>query len=80
MYIDGQLTIGRTNITPEEARGLYVDDKVQIDDDLAVAGAVSATSFSGYGTVPIGGIIMWSGTTAPSGWAICDGSNGTPKS
>jgi len=26
-------------------------------------------------TTPIGGIIMWRGSTAPGGWAICDGSN-----
>jgi len=29
--------------------------------------------------VPIGGIIMWSGTTAPPRYAICDGTNGTPN-
>lgn len=36
----------------------------------------SATSAS----FPVGGIIMWSGTiaTIPSGWALCNGSNGTP--
>lgn len=30
--------------------------------------------------VPIGGIILWSGSVAsiPSGWALCNGSNGTP--
>lgn len=30
--------------------------------------------------VPIGGIIMWSGsiTSIPAGWALCNGSNGTP--
>ncbi len=30
--------------------------------------------------VPIGGIIMWSGTDAqiPSGWVLCDGTNNTP--
>ncbi len=28
---------------------------------------------SGYGVVPIGGIIMWSGTNPPAGFAICDG-------
>lgn len=25
-----------------------------------------------------GFILMWTGTTAPAGWALCDGSNGTP--
>ena len=31
-------------------------------------------------TVPVGGIIMWSGSVAsvPAGWALCNGSNGTP--
>lgn len=28
--------------------------------------------------VPSGLIIMWSGSQVPSGWALCDGSNGTP--
>ena len=30
--------------------------------------------------MPSGGIIMWSGSTnsIPSGWALCDGANGTP--
>lgn len=30
--------------------------------------------------VPAGAIIMWSGTTSniPTGWALCDGQNGTP--
>ncbi|MFI3272620.1 MAG: hypothetical protein R3Y11_11060 [Pseudomonadota bacterium] len=31
--------------------------------------------------VPTGGIIMWSGSTTviPTGWALCDGTNGTPN-
>ena len=29
--------------------------------------------------VPIGGIIMWTGTTIPTGWALCNGANGTPN-
>jgi len=33
------------------------------------------------GTIPIGGIIMWSGSivSIPTGWALCNGSNGTPN-
>ena len=32
------------------------------------------------GIIPIGGIILWSGTEAnvPTGWALCNGQNGTP--
>lgn len=38
-----------------------------------------ATAIVNY-VVPAGGIIMWSGTiaTIPSGWVLCNGSNGTP--
>ena len=37
-------------------------------------GVITATSaFVGNGTIPVGGIIMWSGTNVPSGWALCDG-------
>jgi microcystin-dependent protein len=34
----------------------------------------------GFAMVPSGGIIMWSGSVAsiPSGWFLCNGSNGTP--
>ena len=35
---------------------------------------------SATGTIPVGGIIMWSGTIAsiPTGWNLCDGNDGTP--
>lgn len=34
-----------------------------------------------YNPVPVGGIIMWSGSVAsiPTGWALCNGQNGTPN-
>ena len=40
----------------------------------------SHAATKGYvdGAIPIGGIIMWSGTTAPANWALCDGQNGRP--
>ena len=43
--------------------------------NLTVTGTVS-----GFNTFPSGGIIMWSGSIAsiPSGWYLCNGSNGTP--
>lgn len=39
------------------------------------SGVVQAASFQGNGTIPVGGIIMWSGALnqIPSGWALCNG-------
>lgn len=51
---------------------------------LSVSGSITASNYSlnasGNGPVPSGGIIMWSGSiaTIPTGWALCDGTNGTP--
>ena len=42
-------------------------------EKLHVAGKVKATEFIGYGATPIGGIIMWSGSTVPDGWTLCNG-------
>ena len=40
----------------------------------AITGDISAAGkFLGNGTVPLGGIIMWSGASVPSGWTLCDG-------
>ena len=39
--------------------------------------ANSPAARSGFGFVPVGGIIMWDSNTPPKGWAICDGT-GTP--
>ncbi len=43
--------------------------------NVTVPGTVTATTFDGGGTIPLGGIIMWSGSTAPTGWALCNGTN-----
>ncbi len=39
-----------------------------------------AAATGASGNVPVGGIIMWSGSVSSitSGWALCDGGNGTP--
>ena len=36
-------------------------------------------SLNNPGLTPIGGIIMWSGSTIPNGWTLCDGNNGSPN-
>lgn len=51
-------------------------DVRKVEANTVNATTVNATN--GNGIVPIGGIIMWSGTTPPAGWALCDGTNNTP--
>jgi hypothetical protein len=50
-------------------------------DICSTHGFVGAPKKDVGGVVPPGGIIMWSGSSAtvPQGWALCDGSNGTPN-
>ena len=49
------------------------DEKVATEKAIAVF----VQSFVNQ-AIPVGSIIMWSGSTTPTGWAICDGSNNTP--
>jgi hypothetical protein len=49
------------------------------EDELNyVHGVTSSVQAQLNGSVPIGGIVMWSGAVAPTNWRICDGTNGTP--
>lgn len=47
-----------------------------LSDQRVRAGVIAGVG----GSIPVGGIIMWSGTVAniPSGWRLCDGGGGTP--
>ena len=61
----------------------YVPGNVTVSDTLQ-SSAVSTDQlvvpgFSHNALVPSGVIVMWSGTTPPTGWKICDGTNGTPN-
>ena len=52
-----------------------------VKGNLAVAGKILGPGTrSAYGTLPLGSIVIWSGTAnrIPDGWTLCDGSNGTP--
>ncbi|MDD2597681.1 MAG: hypothetical protein PHO37_00440 [Kiritimatiellae bacterium] len=51
--------------------------KTTVNADLTVG---NSGQFIGRGTVPIGTILMYYGSThdLPHGWVVCDGQNGTP--
>ena len=67
---------GAIDVTATTLGGSPTNNYVLKADDGEATGMVWSASTSGE--VPIGGIIMWSGASAPLGWALCDGSNGTP--
>jgi len=66
------------NVAPAAGSALTVSGKLKAGsaefDSMNVAN-LSATSVSGFGTVPLGGIIFWSGAenAVPAGWALCNG-------
>ena len=76
--------------TKNGAVDLYHDNSKKLEttsSGVTVTGAVTATSFSGDGSnltgisaFVTGMIILWSGAAnaIPSGWYLCNGSNGTP--
>ena len=66
-------------------RGMTVDNagNVSITGNMSIGGGISfagKVKESGSDLVPKGIIVMWSGAVnaIPAGWALCDGTNGTP--
>lgn len=45
--------------------------KLRINNDKVIVDAPGG--IEGRGTIPLGGIIMWSGSSVPAGWALCNG-------
>ena len=85
--VTGSLTV---NSALSGSGGLYVSGSFGIDgvgegtsgiayDVLVIE--CNEVKYRSAGVVPVGAIIMWSGndSTIPSGWYLCDGTNGTPN-
>jgi microcystin-dependent protein len=71
------IAIGNTDSTAS-ANGMYVEGDLQGEKSVTVTNKVISDGFVGIGTMPISGIIMWSGNLAdlPNEWELCDGNNG----
>ena len=81
-----QVTVGVNGLTVQGqtvlSQNLQVTGTVTSLGDVNVGGVVNATGVNvpGFGLVPKGVIVMWSGSikAIPTGWALCDGRNSTP--
>ena len=69
--VAGRLTAASAEIAGSlKAGSIETAGSMTVGGDLALSGTVS-----GFGSVPVGGIIMWSGSKEeiPAGWALCNG-------
>lgn len=64
----------------DTAEDITIIDSIRIDGNLIGLSAPNIDGLPSGSGFPSGGIIIWSGASdaVPSGWALCDGANGTP--
>jgi hypothetical protein len=82
--VTGTMSAGNLNTTGTVSSASLTNSGALTTNSITSAGNISAGSMSisainGNGLVPPGVIVMWSGTVAPAGWALCNGTNGTPN-
>ena len=83
--LDNGVTAGTEVLA--EVDGYIEYDTAASEVTYSPSGIISSTNVQdaieevGPYVVPAGGIILWSGSSSniPAGWALCDGTNGTPN-
>ena len=80
----GTMSTQNSNAVNITGGSVNVSGSFKLDNSTGTAGQVMVSKGSSdtpvWGNAFIRGMIMlWTGTTAPSGWRICDGGGGTPN-
>lgn len=57
-----------------DVAGSMAGRNLEVRETLSVTGIAEGAGFNGLGMAPVGSILMWTGTTPPKGWVLCDGS------
>lgn len=79
---NGQISVTLGTVTPLDpskfSGDTYLGVKVGAQAEMLPRQKMTSVPYA-FNGIPKGGIIMWSGTDVPVGWALCDGNNGTPN-
>lgn len=83
-YVDTAESDAKSYTDTHEAKGNPHSDSASnadVSNALSSANAYTDAQISSLEKIPTGIISMWAGaiTNIPSGWALCDGNNGTPN-
>ena len=69
--------VGINKASPQanlDVAGSLLATGLEVRQGLTSSGILEAGGFNGPGMAPVGSILMWTGSTPPKGWVLCDGS------